>query len=235
MALSKQRTSDFAWVQFLKWAEANHYTLLECKPYNSVHSVHAPRSAHYDVCHHDGTTYSMGVDVNWPAGGSEERKMLTRAVPVAQSLGVAVTFALKGTAGTAANHQTHLHADPFSYSNLGEGNFEQPTGDPTACRMQAALKFEPRQRDNLFGPLSRKRGSAVRMASRMHGGKHPHGIAFTQRVIGAKPTGEWDAQSMTKHDRAVARIQRVLGLRQTGVWDEATEDRWQAFLKKHGR
>ncbi|WP_062466047.1 hypothetical protein [Demequina maris] len=235
MALSKQRTSDFAWVQFLKWAKANDYTLLECKPYNSVHQVHAPGSAHYDDCRHDGTTYSMGVDINWPSGGSEERTMLTRALPVAQSLGVAVTYALKGTAGSAANHQTHLHADPFSVSNLGQGNFEQPTGDATASRMQAALRFDPRQRDNLFGSLSRKRGSAVRMASRMHGGKHPHGIAFTQRVIHAEPTGVWDEQSMGKHDRAVSRIQKVLDLPRTGTWDEATEDRWQAFLKEHGR
>lgn len=81
---------------------------------------HNPKSLHYG----QAGGYGYAADLNQDVPGinpSSERPLLIRALKIARSLGLATTFALEGTQGSAAAHKHHLHVDIAGWSNLGLG------------------------------------------------------------------------------------------------------------------
>lgn len=111
MALSKQITPTKNLTEFLAYAKRLGYHVGEHPAYGGVtRSVHRPGSWHGD---------GLAADINWP--GSDERAKLLELIPVAESYGLALTFARDGIEGSAANHRTHLHVDVGEWSNYGKG------------------------------------------------------------------------------------------------------------------
>ncbi len=98
-------------------------------------------------------------------------------------------------------------------------------------RLQAAVKFASKHRDNLWGDDTEKRVGAVRAASRYHGVKFPHGVKLAQRSVGTKVDGSWGANSRAAHDKAVVKIQTVLGVARDGIWGPATDRAFLALRK----
>ncbi|MDO4791830.1 MAG: N-acetylmuramoyl-L-alanine amidase [Buchananella hordeovulneris] len=91
--------------------------------------------------------------------------------------------------------------------------------------VQRALRAVP---DSVAGPDTRKRLDAVRAASAWGGGRHPHGVAYTQRVVGTDPDGIWGDASAAAHDATVASLQRALNalgyrLEVDGIYGPATD------------
>jgi len=229
MSLSKRGAPTRNLVAFCEWAKANGMEIGEMPPYSVVHPVHVAGSWHYVT---DGR-YGQAADINVPGGGTHERAVLSHAVVVAESMGLGVTFALHGTVGSAASHKTHLHADVGMWSNLGGGAVERRAGDIVTARLQAAVHLDAKERDNLWGAITDARIEAVRAAAILHGGRFPHGVAFTQVAVGTPDDGDWATHSRHAHDLTVAAIQRALGIDDDGVWGKVTESRYQAARKQY--
>ncbi|MFE6971272.1 hypothetical protein [Isoptericola sp. NPDC057653] len=225
MALGPQKAKSSTLDKFLRWADTNDYRVSEHPDFGGVHPVHAPGSWHFD---------GLAGDINFGSPGAppEEREPLLHALDVASSMGLGVIYARDGTEGSASHHKDHLHADCGSTSNVGKGLKAAATGGLLAWRLQRAVHFGPRRRDNLWGVRTDRRLTAVRMASRMHGEKFPHGKRVAQRAVGAPVTGEWGDVERAHHDRTVSAIQRALEVSASASWDDATE---AAFLKAQHR
>lgn len=227
MALSKQATPTRNLNVFLAWAAAAGYRVGEHPDYGGVTAVHVQGSWHYEA---------GAGDINWgvanPAG---ERTRLLFALEVAESMGLALTFARDGVVGSAANHRNHLHVDVGTYSNYGRGNVHRLPGDLVVWKVQGCVYGDLARRDNLWGPDTSKRLHAVRMASSLHGERFPYGVEYTQRIVGTADDGEWGDQSKTAHDRTVAQLQRALGVHDDGVWGPITEAAFQRARKTYRR
>lgn len=87
--------------------------------------------------------------------------------------------------------------------------------------IQRAVRANP---DNVWGPDTNARVTAVRAASAYGGVKFPYGVAFTQSVVGAKPDGDWGPISKSDHDATVAAIQRAVGVNPDSVWGGITDN-----------
>lgn len=227
MALSKQATPTRNLNVFLAWASAAGYRVGEHPAYGGVTAVHVPDSWHYE---------GGAADINWRVGNPPgERTRLLFALEVAESMGLAVTFARDGVVGSAASHQNHLHVDVGVYSNYGRGPVHRLPGDLLVWRLQGAVYGLLNLRDNLWGPDTDKRLYAVRMASSLHGEQFPYGVDYTQRIIGTDDDGDWGELSKTAHDRTVAQIQRALGVHDDGVWGPITETAFQRAGRSYRR
>lgn len=224
MALSTKRASTHALVILCEYATANGFEIFDMPPFDPVNPVHVKGSWHYD---RDGR-YGQAVDINWPGGGRMEHAMLTRLIPVAQSLGLAVIFNTIG-------HFTHMHVDVGSRANIGRGWFTPAWGSTKPALVQAATHTPHKNRDNLYGPASDRRVDAVRRASRMHGTRFPYGTRFAQECVGVTPDGVWGAESKAAHDATVKALQIIWGLTPDGVWGRKTEAASLAFQKTYGR
>lgn len=83
-------------------------------------TVHNRQSFHYG--RKNGYGYAADLNQDIPGVNPKtERPLLIRALKIARSLGLATTYALDGTQGTAAAHKHHLHVDLGQWSNLGTG------------------------------------------------------------------------------------------------------------------
>lgn len=213
-------------LRFLAYAHAAGYKVGEHPAYGVVHKVHMDGSWHYK----DGA-----ADINFGVNGPVERQKLLALIPIAQSLGLAVTFARDGVVGSAAQHKNHLHVDIGEWSNLGRGPVRVSGGNPNAALpgtpnirpLQAAVRAE---QDNVNGPDTRQRVAAVRAASAYGGRGFPYGAAYTQRVVGAVPDDAWGKNSNAAHDATVRAIQRAVGVAADGVWGAKTEAAVNAAL-----
>lgn len=115
MALSKQITPTPVLDRFLAWCVAAGYAVGENPRYGTrrvTPNVHVVGSWHYA---------GLAADINHGPNGPTERTALLRALAVAESLGLAVTYARDGVVGSAANHRNHLHVDVGEWSNYGSG------------------------------------------------------------------------------------------------------------------
>lgn len=65
-------------------------------------------------------------------------------------------------------------------------------------------------KDNIWGPDTEKRISALRASSRLGGHKFPYGKSFTQGVVGTKVDGDFGPKSWKAHDATVATLQKAL-------------------------
>jgi hypothetical protein len=215
MALGKQVAPTANLDAFMDWAERDGARLSEHPAHGGVHvGAHKALSWHAD---------GKAVDVNWGEPGAPpiERVHASHGTRVARWFGLGVIYARDGVKGSAAHHQDHLHADVGSTFNVGLGLVKFSTAPRLAAyRLQVAVRAE---RDNRWGDDTDKRLGALRAASKFGGVEFPFSIAFTQKVVGADPTGVWDPESRAAHDRAVAAVQRALGLAPSGVWSPATE------------
>lgn len=221
MGLGAQRGTTAALVTFALWCKRRGYAVGEMHGFSTVHNVHTKGSWHYDQ---DGG-FGKAADINVPGGGANERAHLAAAVPVAQSLGLAVIFGRDGKNGVTASHQGHLHADVGAYTNLGRGEVATPSGgDRVTEGIQRAVRSGA---DQVWGADTDQRVLAVRASTRFHGGQFPHGVAYTQGVVGATPDNAWGPRSSAAHDQTVAAIQRALGVTDDGIWGQGTES---AFL-----
>lgn len=241
MALSTKRASDRAMVAFSLWCDRNGYTILEMRPYTSVHQVHQKRSWHYDLFKWANKLWSRAMDLNWKVV-ADEKKRLAAAVIVAQSMGLAVIFALYGTNGPTKNHKNHAHFDQGSYSNLGRGGFVPAKGDLCTWDLQAAVNLQgSRSQDNLWGPAFNKRIEAVRWATPYKGPKFPSGVEYTQRVVGVDDDGDWGSKSKIANVKVVKEIQKVLkayGFYKgeiDGNWGAKSDAAYLAARKKYKR
>ncbi|MFD6176709.1 MULTISPECIES: peptidoglycan-binding domain-containing protein [unclassified Isoptericola] len=225
MGIGRQSASASTLRAFLKWAHAYGFRVAEHPDYGGVHPVHTKGSWHYD---------GLAADLNYGPAGSpaSERTAAQYAIQVAQSMGLGVIYALRGTHGSAAGHRDHLHVDVSASTNLGDRYTTTPKGDRRVQQLQEAVGFPWKQRDNLWGPDTEKRLEDVRAASRFRGSKFPHGVAATQRAVGADDDGKWGPKSRAAHDRTVQAIQRVLGVKADGVWGPTTERAYQALRKE---
>lgn len=225
MALSKQVTPTRNLNVFLAWAVAAGYRVDEHPNHGGVTAVHVPGSWHYK---------GLAGDINWGVGNPPgERARLLHALKVAESKGLAVTFARDGVEGSAAKHQNHLHVDVGEWSNYGRGTVHRLPGDLVVWSLQGAVYRDLARRDNLWGPDTDKRLNAVRRASTHAGGWFPYGIEYTQRVVSAEDDGVWGNDSKMAHDQAVAQIQRALGVHDDGVWGPMTEAAFQRARKAY--
>jgi hypothetical protein len=225
MALSQQVTPTYVLDLYMRWADLNGYHVGEHPDYGGVTpGVHALASWHKD---------GLATDINWGVGNppAERDKLITAAI-VAESMGLALTYARYGTAGSASNHRNHLHVDVGEWSNYGNGNIRRKPGSLVPYRLQTAVFRFVRQRDNLWGDQTGKRLNAVRMASRMHGTKFPYGIPFTRRVISARSGKNWDHSAREEHDATVLVIQEALNVTEDAVWGTETDS---AYLEAQGR
>lgn len=224
MAIGRQAATAADLNGFLRWAKAYGFRVAEHPDYGGVKPVHARNSWHYD---------GLAADLNYgPAGApASERAAVKYAIQVAQSIGLGCIYALRGTVGSAAAHRGHLHVDVSASTNLGDRYTTTPKGDRKVQRLQAAVKFASKHRDNLWGDDTEKRVGAVRAASRYHGVKFPHGVKLAQRSVGTKVDGSWGANSRAAHDKAVVKIQTVLGVARDGIWGPATDRAFLALRK----
>lgn len=225
MALSRQVTPTYVLNIFNRWAHLNGYRVGEHPDYGGVTpGVHVADSWH---------DLGLASDINWGTNNpSVERNRLISASVVAESMGLALTYAQYGTAGSAANHRNHLHVDVGEWSNYGTGNVRRTPGSLVPYRLQEAVFRDPKQRDNIWGDNTEKRLNAVRMSSRMHGTKFPYGIAFTRRILGAGSGKTWDREARQQHDAAVLIVQEVLKVDQDAVWGPDTDS---AYLTARSR
>lgn len=123
MAVTKQVASKATLKKFLAWAARSGYKVGEHPDYGTVHPVHMKGSWHYE---------QGAADLNFGSNGPAERAALITAMSVAESLGLAVTFARDGSVGSAAGHKNHLHVDVGSVSNYGRGNVAVKRATTTA-------------------------------------------------------------------------------------------------------
>lgn len=93
--------------------------------------------------------------------------------------------------------------------------------------VQAAVRAV---RDGIWGADTTKRCDTVREASRWGGRDFPYGVAYAQRVVGARADGVWGPLSDKAHDATVANLQRALNLPVNGIWDDNCESRYKAAL-----
>jgi hypothetical protein len=213
MALGTQLSPTQTLVTFCLWAERHGYDVGEMHGFSAVHPVHTNGSWHFDS---DGG-FGKAADIN--KNGPNERADLIEALNRAQELGLAVIYARDGTAGVTATHQGHLHVDVGPFSHLGVASFRpRGGGDLLTEAVQKAVHTTP---DQVWGPDTDQRVEAVKAASNLMGVEFPHGIAFTQRVVGVADDGVWGAQSRSAHDVVTAEIQRALGRPANGIWDDA--------------
>lgn len=73
--------------------------------------------------------------------------------------------------------------------------------------IQAALRT---WKDNIWGPDTDKRWTALREASLYFGADFPYGVSFAQSVVGTTVDGVWGPKSRKAHDAAVKKVQRAL-------------------------
>ena len=213
-------------LRFLAYAHDAGYKVGEHPRYGAVHPVHMDGSWHYK---------EGAGDINYGANGPVERQKLLALIPLAERLGLAVTFARDGVVGSAAQHKNHLHVDIGGWSNYGRGPVRAKAGDPNAPLpgladirpLQAAVGAE---QDNVNGPDTRQRVAAVRAASAFGGRGFPYGPEYTQRVVGTPDDGDWGKNSNIAHDKAVRAIQKAVGVKDDGVWGPATEAAVNAAL-----
>lgn len=120
MALSPQITPTTDLVLVARFARMMGLSPNEMHGFSTVHRVHAGKSFHYDKT----GKWGHAADINLLGAGANtkrERDALLRVMHVARTLGLAVTHAWKGTSGSAAGHQNHLHVDVGTWSNIGQG------------------------------------------------------------------------------------------------------------------
>lgn len=65
-------------------------------------------------------------------------------------------------------------------------------------------------KDNIWGPDTEKRSTAVREASIYFGNRFPYGVAFAQSCVGTPADGVWGPKSRRAHDQTTKAIQRAL-------------------------
>ena len=221
MGFGKRSSLPSTLKRYLRWADAYGFRVSEHPAYGGVtRGAHASRSWHYD---------GLAADLNWgpPGAPASERANAKFAIRVANSLGLGVIYARDGTAGSAAQHRSHLHVDVGSTSNYGRGLVAVPQGQRRTQSLQAAVHFGWAKRDNLWGTNTDKRLQAVRAASRMHGTRFPHGVRTAQRAVGTTADGKWGAKSRAAHDKTVAAMQRAMSVSPTGVWGPVTERKYK--------
>jgi hypothetical protein len=228
MAIGQQQASSHTLDRFLAWAKAHGFRIAEHPDYGGVTPVHTKGSWHDD---------GLAADLNWGAPGtsSAERREFEYAIEVAQSMGLGCIYALKGTAGSASTHRTHLHVDCGPSTNLGDRYTRTPAGDRKVQLCQNAVHFPLKQRDNLWGADTEKRLESVRAASAFKGGKFPHGVKFTQKCVGVTEDGEWGEKSRAAHDKTVMELQTQLGVKADGIWGAKTDRAYLALRKDKKR
>lgn len=222
-----------------EFLDANGFQLLQSQPYSKVNdNLHKKDSFHKDEEKYAGQMQTLAVDVNW-ANKSQERKKLIWAVPYIQAFGCALIYARDGKYDAAALHTDHIHVDCGKYTNLGLRWVTVTKKNLVVYDTQTILHTPIRTRDNLDGPDTTKRLSAVQAASKAHGTKFPHGIKYTQAVIGAELTGKWDTQSKEAHDATVKKLETLwkkdklfVGTPDT-TWSSATDTALKKFHAKY--
>lgn len=127
MALSARLKTPADLLDFLKWCKKNGYSVGENLAYGRVSPVHMKNSFHYDSSKVGGVTVSHAADINYGSNGAVERAKLLTAMNEARYRGLSVIFAAEGKVGSAAAHQTHLHVDIGSWSNIGRGDIRTVT------------------------------------------------------------------------------------------------------------
>lgn len=112
MALSRQQAPRKNLLAFLAYAASLGFHVGEHPSYGGVTpDVHRADSWHL---------VGLAGDINWRGSGSERDKLI-QLIPRAEQYGLGITFARDGIAGSAVNHQGHLHVDCGSWSNYGDG------------------------------------------------------------------------------------------------------------------
>ena len=105
---------------------------------------------------------------------------------------------------------------------------------PNCRALQRAVRVHD---DNVWGSATDKAVLAVREASVLGGNDFPHGVRFTQEVVGAIKDGIWGDRSREAHDDTVISVQtalRAMGFRPgpvDGVWGQQTDEAFVAARK----
>lgn len=111
-------------------------------------------------------------------------------------------------------------------------------GGVSVKRLQAAIRATA---DGQWGPITDKHMDALRLSSGYHGGKHPHGVKFTQKVVGTKQDGIWGPASIASHRSTTLAFQIALKaarfdpMRIDGIWGPNTERAYKAARSKYRR
>lgn len=184
MALSEQKASAKTLLTFLKIVAGRGYHVGEHPAYGGVdESVHRAGSWHGD---------GLAADINWRGTGSERTRLL-KLIPLAESYGLALTFARDGVTGSAANHRDHLHVDCGSWSNYGDGPVpvrhtpppsEEYDMDRIDLRKAHEKPVEGRHVDQLQGLLLAAGYGPTGLVAR-HGRPDGIGGRYTRAALGA--------------------------------------------------
>lgn len=109
----------------------------------------------------------------------------------------------------------------------GHGSSPAPTKANTSAdnktkikAIQAAVRATP---DGISGPDTKKRVDAVRQSSAWGGRKFPHGVKYTQGVVGTNQDNSWGPASIAAHDRTVKAIQAAVGVTPDAKWGPTTD------------
>lgn len=78
---------------------------------------------------------------------------------------------------------------------------------PDITGVQRAVRANP---DNVWGPDTERRITAVRKASLWGGKEYPWGTVYTQEVVGTPADGKWGSNSNKAHDATTVAIQKAL-------------------------
>lgn len=201
---------------FADWAQRAGWKLSENSAFGGLRAGHVPGSLH---------ARDLAIDLNWPGErgnySRNETAHAVRACNVAHAFGLGRIRALYGTYGSAATHRDHIHVDCGESSNLGQKYLMD--GRTVSLNVYKIQRIIHAERDNMPGPDSRKRLSAIRFASRFGGHQFPYGVKYTQGVVGTTKDGKWGPNSARRHDDTVLAIQGVLGLKRDGIWGSKTD------------
>jgi len=225
MALSPRGCPTENLVAFCNYAEAIGARVGEMPPWDAAKAgAHSKGSWHYDK---DGK-YGQAADINYGTSGSStsENDVLDHLRIVGESMGLGVIWRSPG-------HYTHLHADVGTWSRFNGNGYTRMAGDIVTYKIQGAVHFPAKERDNLWGDNTDDRIEAVRYASNLHGVKFPKGAKAAQIAVGTKADNVWGNNSRAAHDATVAAIQRILGVTADGIWGKKTEAAYLSARKSH--
>lgn len=166
--LSTPKTSVTALVGLCRIAELLGARVGEMYGFRTpAKGVHNAISLHYGKDSKTGYGYAADINENVPGiNPPTERALLIRILKIARSLGLAVTFALEGTKGSAAGHKNHLHVDIAQWSNVGLGDERARVVAYTGSEIFTVLPavgLRGRRTASTIAPIRFKRGKGHRL------------------------------------------------------------------------
>lgn len=233
MALSAQVASTREFTAFKTVAKRYGFVVSESWPEDKPHAAwHTPGSWHMQVRWYLGRRRSLGADFNKGTGpyNPVEKAIVTRLIPVARSMGVALRYSYYGH---VADHDDHLHADAGTWQNLGTGERRVSPGDLCVWDVQKLLE---NTQDNLLHTVDTRDLGLIRSVAR---GNDPgnQGTKLVQGIVDTTVDGDIGPKTLAATKKWVVQFQKVLKTygfykgTNDGIWGPKMEAAYNQFLR----